>query len=73
MEDDAPYGYRVVIDDGSGECQVFTDASTELLADVGAWKTGDSLHVTGFSGRYEDTHEIMPRVRSDMSKREAKR
>ena len=71
VEDDAPYGYKIFIDDGSGELQVFIDASTELIEDVTVWKPGDSIHVIGFAGRYEDTHEMMPRIPSDMGKQAA--
>ncbi len=71
VEDDAPYGYKIFIDDDSGELQIFIDASTELIEDVTVWKPGDSIHVIGFAGRYEQTHEIMPRIRSDMVKQAA--
>ncbi len=68
VEDDAPYGYKLFIDDGSGALQVFIDASTELIEDVSRWKPADKIHVTGFAGRYETVREIMPRVLSDMNK-----
>ena len=71
VEDDAPYGYKIFIDDGSGELQVFIDASTALIENVTHWKPGDSIDVIGFSGRYEKTHEIMPRIPSDMRKQAA--
>lgn len=68
VEDDAPYGYKLFIDDGSGELQVFIDASTELIADVARWKPTDRILVTGFAGRYEETREIMPRIPADVRK-----
>ena len=71
VKDDAPYGYKIFVDDGSGELQVFVDASTELIEDVTVWKPGDSIDVIGFAGRYEETHEIMPRIPSDMRKQAA--
>jgi DNA/RNA endonuclease YhcR with UshA esterase domain len=71
VEDDAPYGYKIFIDDGSGELQVFIDASIELIEDVAIWKPGDSIHVIGFAGRHEETHEIMPRIPSDLRKQAA--
>ena len=71
VEDDAPYGYKIFIDDGTGELQVFIDASTELIEDVRVWKPGDSIQVIGFAGRYERTHEIMPRIPSDMRQQAA--
>ena len=71
VQDDAPYGYKIFIDDGTGELQVFIDASTELIADATAWQPGDRVQVTGFAGRYQETHEIMPRIPSDMRKQAA--
>jgi len=65
-QDDAPYGYKVFIDDGSGACQVFLDTSTGLTREVTRWRVGDRLQVTGFAGRYNETDEIMPRVSSDI-------
>ncbi len=67
-EDDAPYGYKVFIDDGSGELQVFIDASTELFRNATTWKPGDSIEVIGFAGRYKKIYEIMPRIPADMRK-----
>ena len=66
VQDDAPYGYKIFIDDGSGVLQVFIDASTGLLADVRVWKPGDSIDVIGFAGRYNEAYEIMPRIPSDI-------
>ena len=66
VQDDAPYGYKIFIDDGSGVLQVFIDASTGLLADARAWKPGDSIDVIGFAGRYNEAYEIMPRIPSDI-------
>ena len=65
------YGYKIFIDDGSGELQVFIDAATELIADVTVWQPGDRVKVTGFAGRYQETHEIMPRIPSDMRRQAA--
>ncbi len=66
VEDDAPYGYKIFIDDGSGELQVFIDASTELIEDVTRWQPAEMIVVIGFAGRYRDIREIMPRVASDL-------
>ncbi len=71
VEDDAPYGTKIFIDDGSGELQVFIDASTPLIEDATRWQPGDSIDVTGFAGRYEATYEIMPRIPSDVRKQAA--
>ncbi len=66
MEDDPPYGYKIFIDDGSGELQVFIDASTELIEDVARWQPAERIVVIGFAGRYQNIREIMPRVAGDM-------
>lgn len=61
---DLPYGYRVFINDGSGEVQVFVYASTAI--DVSGLQPGRRLGVTGFSGQYKDHYEIIPRFQSDI-------
>lgn len=66
IQDDAPHGYKIFIDDGSGELQVFIDASTPLIETATDWKPGERIRVIGFAGRYEDTREIMPRIGSDI-------
>ena len=70
-KDDPPYGYKAYIDDGSGEYQIFVNASTELVENARDWKEGDFISVVGFSGQYEKTYEIMPRILSDMTRRAA--
>ncbi|MCA1566285.1 MAG: hypothetical protein LC803_11735 [Acidobacteria bacterium] len=61
---DLPYGYRVFIDDGSGEVQAFVYVSTGI--DVSGLHPGRRIGVTGFSGQYNDHYEIIPRFRSDI-------
>lgn len=65
--DDLPYGYKVFIDDSSGERQIFLNASTGLVENARNWNVGDFIFVIGFSGQYEKTYEIMPRVLSDIT------
>jgi DNA/RNA endonuclease YhcR with UshA esterase domain len=62
--DDLPFGYRVFVDDGSGEVQAFVYASTGI--DVGDLRPGQRLRVTGFSGQFEDHYEINPRFPGDL-------
>jgi DNA/RNA endonuclease YhcR with UshA esterase domain len=64
---DPPYGFKAFIDDGSGEFQIFVNASTGLVENARDWKVGDFVSVIGFSGQYENTYEIMPRVLSDIT------
>ncbi len=67
--DDGRYGYKLFIDDGSGPYQVFINASTELTENAASWKPGDVIKVIGFAGRYNDAHEIMPRILTDIQKK----
>ena len=61
---DLPYGYRLFIDDGSGEVQAFIYASTGV--DVSGLRPGQRVGVTGFSGQYNDHYEIIPRFQTDI-------
>ena len=64
---DLPYGYRLFIDDGSGEVQAFVYVSTGI--DVSGLQPGQRIGVTGFGGQYNDHYEIIPRFQSDISPR----
>ncbi|HYG09000.1 MAG TPA: hypothetical protein VD835_03395 [Pyrinomonadaceae bacterium] len=61
---DLPYGYRVFINDGSGEVQVFVYASTHI--DVSGLQPGQRIVVKGFSAQYSDHYEVIPRSQSDI-------
>jgi DNA/RNA endonuclease YhcR with UshA esterase domain len=68
--DDAPYGLKVYIDDGSGEVQVFV----HLVGGVGVVDTagltlGSSIAVVGLAAQYESTYEVAPRVAADLIRR----
>ena len=64
--DDEPYGYKVFIDDGSGQLNIFVNTSTGLLSDTANWQLSDSLSVTGFSAEYNTDYENCPRIASDI-------
>ena len=67
FEDDSPYGYKLYVDDGSGEIQIFIHISAGFeAADLMAIAMGDSLVVTGFTSQYEDTYEVAPRSPADL-------
>jgi hypothetical protein len=66
--DDGAYGYKLFVDDGSGPCQVFINASTDLMKNAASWEAGDVIRVVGFVGRYNEVYEIMPRILSDIQK-----
>jgi DNA/RNA endonuclease YhcR with UshA esterase domain len=67
VANDLPYGYRLFIDDGSGELQAFVYTSTGI--DLSGLQPGQRIGVTGFSGQYNDHYEIIPRFQSDISPR----
>jgi len=66
--DDRPYGYKIFIDDGSGEIQVFVPVSTGIdpFALPGL-QVGQRLAVVGFSGRFNETYEVIPRFAEDLT------
>ncbi|HYP02899.1 MAG TPA: hypothetical protein VER76_22135 [Pyrinomonadaceae bacterium] len=61
---DLPYGYRLFINDGSGEVQAFVYTSTGI--DVSGLQPGQRVAVTGFGGQYNDHYEIIPRFQTDI-------
>jgi hypothetical protein len=63
--DDLPFGYRVFVDDGSGEVQVFVYASTGI--DVNGLAVGQRVRVIGFSSQFDTHYEINPRIPGDIS------
>lgn len=66
--DDSPYGYKLYIDDGSGEIQIFVHVSAGLDRAVLEGLAADqSLTVVGLAAQYEDTYEVAPRQPSDLA------
>lgn len=67
IADDSPYGYKLYLDDGSGEIQVFLHSSAGFDATKNAAYTpGSQLTVTGFAGRYDAEFEVDPRAVADL-------
>lgn len=66
VQDDSPYGHKVWVDDGTGEAQLFIDASTELIRHTGAWRVNDVLLVAGEVAKYQSLYELLPRTASDI-------
>ncbi|HEU0016625.1 MAG TPA: hypothetical protein VFQ45_23285 [Longimicrobium sp.] len=64
VADDRPYGWKLMLDDGSGAVLVFVDAQTGI--DVSGIRAGQALEVTGYAGQYDDHHEVLPRTPSDL-------
>lgn len=61
---DLPFGFIIVVSDGSGEINVFVAASTGI--DVSGLSQGQTIEVTGFSGQFADHFEVDPRTQSDI-------
>jgi hypothetical protein len=62
--DDPPWGWKVYVNDGSGQLPVFIAAATGI--DIKVFRTGQPLRVVGFSGRYEQHTELLPRQQADL-------
>jgi DNA/RNA endonuclease YhcR with UshA esterase domain len=66
--DDSPYGYKLYIDDGSGEVQVFVHVSAGLdKAMLAAFTAGQRLTVVGLAAQFDTTYEVAPRQPSDLT------
>jgi len=61
---DLPYGYKVFIDDGSGEIQIFVNTNTGI--DTSSLQPGQKIRVIGFSSQFDVEYEIAPRQPSDL-------
>jgi hypothetical protein len=61
---DLPFGFIIVVNDGSGEVNVFVTASTGI--DVSGLSQGQTIEVTGFSGQFADHFEVDPRFQEDI-------
>jgi DNA/RNA endonuclease YhcR with UshA esterase domain len=68
FQDDSPYGYKLYINDGSGEVQVFVHISAGLDKTLlQALTTGQRITVVGLAAQYEMTYEVAPRQASDLT------
>lgn len=63
---DLPYGYKLSVDDGSGEVLIFVNVETGI--DVDTLELGELVRVVGFSSQYDTHYEIDPRRPSDITK-----
>ena len=66
--DDSPYGYKLYINDGSGEVQVFVHVSAGFdKAKLQALTAGQRITVVGLAAQYDTTYEVAPRQASDLT------
>lgn len=63
-ENDAPWGWKVMVDDGTGAVMLFIDAETDV--DPAGFRLGDSVEIIGFAGQYDDHYEVVPRGQADV-------
>jgi len=61
---DLPFGFIIVVNDGSGDINVFVCASTGI--NVSGLREGQRIEVTGFSGQFADHFEVDPRTQDDI-------
>jgi hypothetical protein len=61
---DLPYRYRVFVDDGFGQGQLFVYVSTGI--DVRGLWPGQQVRGTGFRGQFADHYELNPRQPADI-------
>jgi DNA/RNA endonuclease YhcR with UshA esterase domain len=65
---DLPYGYKLYIDDGSGELQIFIHASLAFDPTTLSFlsQVGKKISVTGTSAQFADEYELTPRFLRDI-------
>lgn len=61
---DLPFGFIIVVNDGSGDINVFVNASTGIS--VSGFSQGQTIEVTGFSSQFADHFEVDPRIQDDI-------
>lgn len=69
FQDDSPYGYKLYVDDGGGEVQVFVHVSAGFeRGQLEALALGERITVVGLAAQYETTYEVAPRFPSDLTR-----
>ena len=61
---DDGFGFKLFVDDGSGELQIFVNLETGI--DVSALAVGQTVKITGFSSQFDVDYEIDPRFPADV-------
>ena len=62
--DDLPYGHKILVSGVDGDTVIFVNTQTGI--DVDAVAVGRPITVTGFSGQYASTYEVLPRSEADV-------
>lgn len=66
---DDDFGFKLFVDDGSGELQIFVNLQTGI--DVATLAVGQKVKITGFSSQFDVDYEIDPRFPHDVVSLEA--
>ncbi len=66
VTDDLPYGFKLAVDDGSGEVVIFLNTQTGI--DPSSLKVGDLVRISGFSSQFDTHYEIDPRGPDDIAR-----
>jgi len=61
---DDDFGFKLFVDDGSGELQIFVNVQTGI--DVTPLAVGQAVRITGFSSQFDVEYEIDPRFPRDV-------
>jgi DNA/RNA endonuclease YhcR with UshA esterase domain len=61
---DDGFGFKLFVDDGSGELQIFVNLQTGI--DVAPLTVGQNVKITGFSSQFDVDYEIDPRFPHDV-------
>jgi hypothetical protein len=69
VQKDETYGWKLWLDDGSGQAQVYLNRSTDIDAHAPYLKAGRKLRVTGFGNQYDTAYEVDPRSKRDLEPR----
>jgi DNA/RNA endonuclease YhcR with UshA esterase domain len=61
---DDGFGFKLFVDDGSGELQIFVNLQTGI--DVATLAVGQEVKIVGFSSQFDADYEIDPRFQHDV-------
>ncbi|MGH7784555.1 MAG: DNA-binding protein [Candidatus Binatia bacterium] len=64
LVDDAPYGFRLLVDDGTGEIVAYVSTSAGISPN--AVSPGQRVEMTGVAGQFNHRFQIYPRSPSDL-------
>ncbi|MCP3141929.1 single stranded DNA-binding domain-containing protein [Pyxidicoccus xibeiensis] len=64
IEDDAPFGFKFAVDDGTGPTFVFVNTGTGI--DVSELEQGQRVVIQGFSGEFLGEYEVDPVFQEDI-------